>query len=212
MSEPRHRFDPAKREALLSAERWQRWKPPYLLALSGLRENDDALDLGCGTGFWTLPMAGIIGPCGSVAALDVSQELLDDLSHRNIPPNVRLLRCELPAIDLADESVDFIWAAFVVHEVDPASALMFELRRVLRPGGRLAILDWRPDASSDNGPPRKDRIALGLVQEHLLAAGFGNICELWQDADAYMLGASVPGNPVDKFWLNTAATACEDTP
>lgn len=212
MSLPRHRFDPAKRAGLLSAERWQRWKPPYLLALSGLAQDDDALDLGCGTGFWTLPISEVVGPCGSIVALDVSQHLLDDLERRSMPPNVRLLRCELPVIDLADESLDFIWAAFVVHEVDPVSALMPELRRVLRPGGRLVILEWRPDAPSDSGPPRKDRIGAGEVQAHLAAAGFGNIHERWRDADAYMLGASVPGNSMAKFWLHTAATECEDKP
>ncbi len=183
------RFDAAKRAGLTSAERWVRWNPPHLLELAGLQEGQTALDLGSGPGFWTLPMADKVGPQGLVIALDVSPEMLEALAASNPPEHVRLLHGELPAIDLPDDSIDFIWAAFVFHEVEPPATLAAELRRVLRPGGRLAVLDWRPDAEGESGPPRPHRISPQQVEQFLAAAGFVTVQHPWKDADGYLLWA-----------------------
>ena len=189
MSNDSRRFDPKKCDALLSPERWARWNPPALLTQAGVREGQVALDLGCGPGFWTLPLAEIVGPSGHVIALDVNQDLLDALIARNPPSLVRVMSGELPAIELPDASVDFVWAAFVFHEVEEPSVLALEMHRVLRPGGRLAVLDWRPDASSDSGPPRQDRLSPEQVLVHLSWGGFLEVTNLWKDDDTYMVTA-----------------------
>ena len=181
------RFDPRQRGGLTGDARWARWNPPHLLALAGLRAGHTALDLGSGPGFWTLPMAEIVGPQGRVIALDVSPEMLAALAERNPPAHVRLLQGELPAINLPDAAVDFIWAAFVFHEVEPPGGLAAEMRRVLRPGGRLAVLDWRPDAKDESGPPRHHRISPQQIEGFLREAGFAHIQLAWQDEDAYLV-------------------------
>ncbi|MGD2178093.1 MAG: class I SAM-dependent methyltransferase [Anaerolineae bacterium] len=192
---PERRFDPDNRGALLNARRRERWDPLRFLARLNMRAGQTVLDLGCGPGFWTLPLAEIVGPSGTVWALDVSQEMLDALAARHPPPQVRLLRGELPAIDLPDAAdsrhpgVDWIWAAFVFHEVEPAERLAAEMRRVTRPGGRVAVLDWRPDAPGDNGPARSRRVSAARVGEHLEAAGFRNALRIWQDEEAYLVEA-----------------------
>ena len=193
MTHGNHRFDPKKCDALLSTERWTRWTPLALLAQAGMEAGESVLDIGCGPGFWTIPIAEIVGPPGQVIALDVSRELLDALVSRNPPPCVRPVLGELPAIDLPDASVDFIWAAFVFHEVEQPSVPTSEMHRVLRPNGRLAVLDWRPDASSDNGPPRQDRLSSEEVIAHLDGAGFRRIPNMWKDDDAYLVTACQAG-------------------
>lgn len=67
--------------------------------------------------------------------------MLDGLTDRQPPPTVRSLCSELPRIDLPEAAADWIWGAFVIHEVEPLADLMDEMRRVLRPGGQVAILD-----------------------------------------------------------------------
>jgi len=186
------RFDPDYREALLSARRRERWDPMRFLARLDVQAGQTVLDLGCGPGFWTLPLAEIVGPAGTVWALDVSQEMIDTLTARHPPPQVRPLRGELPAIDLADGSVDWIWAAFVFHEVEPPQRLAAEMRRVTRPGGQVAVLDWRPDAVGDGGPPRSHRLSPAQVDAYLQAAGFQNGTQIYQDDGAYLI-TSVQG-------------------
>jgi SAM-dependent methyltransferase len=124
MSHHDRRFDPQKRHGLHSAEREAKWHPRSLLRSLGIQPGQTALDLGCGTGFWTLPLAELAGPAGLVWALDVSQEMLNARADIQPPPTGRLLHSELPHIDLPDGSVDWIWGAFVVHEVEPLAGLM----------------------------------------------------------------------------------------
>ncbi|WP_322801577.1 class I SAM-dependent methyltransferase [Thermoflexus sp.] len=108
------------------------------------------------------------------------------------PPWVRLLRSELPRIELPDASVDAAWGAFIVHEVEHLDALMRELHRVLRPGGRVGLLDWRPDAVSEEGPPRSHRVAPEIVRQALEAVGFHILPTRWQYEDAYLIRALRP--------------------
>jgi ubiquinone/menaquinone biosynthesis C-methylase UbiE len=190
-----HHFDPDNQGKLLNARRWEEWDPPRFLTRLELQPGQVVLDLGCGPGFWTLPLAEIVGPSGIVWALDVSQEMLDALAARNPPQQVRPVRSELPVISLPEvpdgqhPGVDWIWAAFVFHEVDPPGQLAAEMRRVTRPGGRVAVLDWRPDARSGHGPPRSRRFTAAQVGELLRAAGFRNATRIWQDEDAYLVEA-----------------------
>jgi ubiquinone/menaquinone biosynthesis C-methylase UbiE len=175
---------------LLDPERQAHWDPPHFLAHFGLQPGQAVLDVGCGPGFWTLPLAELVGETGQVWAMDASQELLDALAARNPPPQVHLRRTELPAMDVVpDASIDLAWVAFVFHEVDPPERLASELRRVLHPGGRVAVLDWRPDAESDQGPPRSHRCTPDQVMTWLRMAGFAAARQTWQDGDAYLIEA-----------------------
>lgn len=189
MSHSERRFDPQKRLTLTEKKRKAKWQPRKLLQCLGIQPGQSVLDLGCGPGFCTLPLAEIVGSAGKVWALDVSPDMLRVLAESDPPAWVHLLHAELPQINLPDASVDWIWAAFVVHEVEPLDALVAEMRRVLHPGGRLAILDWRPDAAHDDGPPRHHRLALATIIEQLNAAGFECLPQSWQHEDAYLIEA-----------------------
>ncbi len=186
------RFDPKKLKELQSTERETRWQPRVLLKSLGIQPGQTVLDLGCGAGFWTNPLAEIVQEAGFVWALDVSQEMLDALSEQNPPGQVHLLLSELPKIGLPDASLDWIWAAFVVHEVEPLDNLMLEIKRVLRPGGEVAILEWLPKAAHEDGPPGHHRIETGTLIELLLAAGFEYLPQEWQNEDAYLVIARLP--------------------
>lgn len=189
MKKDNRRFDPQKKGMLVDPERLARWNPTHLLQLAGLQTAQAALDLGCGPGFWTLPMAEIVGKNGQVIALDASPEMLRSLAAQSPPAHVSLMQGELPVISLPDASVDFIWAALVFHEVTPAALLAREARRVLRPGHRLAILEWRTDAASSMGPPRGHRLSPEQMRTCLLSAGFQEFHLLWQDDDTYLASA-----------------------
>jgi len=189
MSTNERRFNPQNQHVLVNSTRWEKWNPPELFARLKILAGQVALDLGCGPGFWTLPLADLIGPQGRVWALDVSQEMLNTLAKRNPPGNVSLLQSELPRIKLPTASVDFVWGAFVAHEVEPLEELVAEIWRGLAPGGRVALLDWRPDAAHADGPPRHHRLAPDTIQASLQAAGFTLLPQDWQHDDAYLIGA-----------------------
>lgn len=182
-------FDQHKMHALIGPEREARWDPPRFLSKLLIQPGHSVLDLGSGPGFWTLPLAGMVGSGGTVWALDVSQEMLDLLARRNPPAQVHPLHAELPKIELPDKSVNWIWAAFVFHEVTPPEILTSEMRRLLKDTGALAVLDWRPDSVTEAGPPRHHRLSAEQVTKYLREAGFQLVAQTWQDDDAYLLEA-----------------------
>jgi ubiquinone/menaquinone biosynthesis C-methylase UbiE len=189
MTNDERRFDHHKHHALTNADRLARWNPPQFLKRISLRPGNFVLDLGSGPGFWTLPLADIVGENGKVWALDVSQEMLDALAKNNPPSQVYPLLNELPEIKLPAASLDFIWAAFVLHEVTPPEKLASELKRVLKENGVLAILDWRPDGTGESGPPLHHRLSIEQVSKYLTDAGFKSVSLTWRDADAYLIEA-----------------------
>ena len=196
MSHHDKRFNPQNYQSLLSAKRQARWNPPQFLRRFSVQPGQRALDLGCGPGFWTLPLADLVGPEGAVWALDVSPQMLDALAAQQPPAHVIPIRSELPDIGLEPAATDFIWAAFVFHEVE-GEALAAEMLRVTRPGGQAAILEWRPDAADGPGPPPAHRVWPAQVVQVLQQAGFSQVEESWQDADAYLI-TGVKGDAHDR--------------
>ena len=191
MSHHKGYFDPQKPHALHHAEREAKGQPRSLLQRLGFQLGQSVRDLGCGHGFWTLPLAEIVGATGTGWALDVSREMLKALAERKPPAQVQPLLSELPHIDLPDALVDWIWGAFVIHKVEPLDGLMAEMQRVLRPGGQLAILDWRHDAVHDDCPPKNHRLSPATIIQQLKTAGFEILPQNWQHEDAYLIGAHV---------------------
>jgi len=183
------RFDYHKMHALTGADRQARWDPPRFLNRFNIQPGASVLDLGSGPGFWTFPLAEKVGASGAVWALDVSQEMLDELAKHNPPKQVRLLQSELPKIKLPDSSLDWIWTAFVFHEVTPSQELAKEMFRVARTEGIVAVLDWRPDALGEGGAPLHHRMSVAQVTGFLRAAGFRSVEKTWQDDDAYLIEA-----------------------
>ena len=100
------------------------------------------LDVGCGTG----RLAARAERAGrAVTALDADESMVESARGRL---RGRVLRAALPDLPLPDASEDAISASFVLNHVDRPRAALAELRRVLRPGGRLAITVWPAGGAS----------------------------------------------------------------
>ncbi len=181
------RFNPELAHRLVSPEREARWKPRAFLQRLGLPSGATVADLGCGPGFWTVPLAEVVGTRGRVWAVDVSPQMMQLLRERGVPGHVCPVLAALPDVPLSPESVDWVWTAFTFHEVEPFPAFAAALRRLVRPGGQVLVLEWRPDAVSPQGPPRHHRLWPAQVQEWLQEAGIHNVTLAWQDEDTYLV-------------------------
>lgn len=110
---------------------------------AGLADGMRVLDLGCGPGVAACTLAGEV-PAGSVTGLDISEELLAQANlHRTQLgiENLAFQRGSVYELPFADDSFDFVYGRFVFqHLADPTHALA-EIRRVLKPGGRICIMD-----------------------------------------------------------------------
>jgi len=114
------------------------------------------VDLGCGSGYFSLPIAKKVR---RVISIDLEPKMIEVLGQRvrlGSIPNVELIRAEITQIPLVDDSVDRVLAAFVFHEVNRPARLMFESCRVLKPGGMMTIIDFQKK-ETPIGPPVSER-------------------------------------------------------
>jgi demethylmenaquinone methyltransferase/2-methoxy-6-polyprenyl-1,4-benzoquinol methylase len=112
--------------------RWRR-----LAAAAAVRKGDRVLDAACGTG--DLAIADMKAGAGKVTGLDFSEQMLERARKKNAA--IEWIQGDMLALPFADETFDAATVGFGVRNVDDLELGLRELRRVLRPGGRLAILE-----------------------------------------------------------------------
>ena len=117
-----------------------------LLSALGPKPGQVVCDLGCGNGFYTLQLAQMVGEQGKVLAVDIQPEMLHLLSERAREAHIENIETILgTATDpkLSAESVDLILVVDVYHELSHPEPMLKALRRALRPGGRIALVEFR---------------------------------------------------------------------
>ncbi len=105
-------------------------------------------DMGCGNGFWTLPMAQDVGPEGRVLAVDIQAEMLDKLRSRAGKQNLDNIEPILGAVDdpnLPAGKVDLLLMVDVYHEFSHPESMLWGIRRSLSPQGVVALLEYREE-------------------------------------------------------------------
>ncbi|MFF4507484.1 class I SAM-dependent methyltransferase [Streptomyces sp. NPDC001401] len=120
-----------------------------LAELSGAEPGDRVLDVGCGTGYLTRRMAARIGPDGSVTGVDPSPPVLDYARSKRQRPGSAPCTYQqgiAESLDAPDASYDTVVTSLMLHhlpeELRPTA--LREMHRVLRPGGRLLVAEFRP--------------------------------------------------------------------
>jgi SAM-dependent methyltransferase len=146
-------IDPVEARAL-AAEAWAEVSVPLDLQLSplGLRamaalevaQGETILDVGCGAGQTLLQLAERVGPGGRVIGVDIAPSLVE-LARRRAADfeHVRLLTDDAETFDLPSGSLDAVFSRFGVMAFANPVAAFSNLRRMLRPKGRLAFVCWR---------------------------------------------------------------------
>ena len=126
------------------------------------------LDVGCGPGFFSLAMARIVGEEGLVIAADLQQGMLDRVyksaQEENIESMIKLHKCQKDKIGL-NETVDFALAYYMVHEVPNPNAFLQEIYSIIKPGGKLLLVEPIFHVSSSAFQATKDTaLNIGFVQ------------------------------------------------
>ena len=112
------------------------------LLRAGLQGGMDVADIGCGTGIVSEIARDIVGPRGQVFSVDPSQGMLGEAVRRGRVSTPILGRGE--ALPLRDELVDFLCMGFALRHVTDLTVTFREYARVLRPGGRLLLMEMTP--------------------------------------------------------------------
>jgi SAM-dependent methyltransferase len=168
-----HRFDHADQWAKVwdtpERDAWQ--KPDLVLAALELRPKLVIADIGAGTGYFAVRLARAV-PDGQVIATDIEPDMVRHITERAAReglPNLRAVVTPPTDPQLAPASVDRILVVDVWHHIDDRVAYARALARALRPGGKVAIVDFKLE--STHGPPPEHRLPPGEILAALGAAG-----------------------------------------
>jgi demethylmenaquinone methyltransferase / 2-methoxy-6-polyprenyl-1,4-benzoquinol methylase len=130
---------------LMSAGAHRVWKA-FALAQTGLRPGQRALDVAGGTGDLATGMAKQVGSTGLVLLTDINAAMLsegrDALLNNGVVGNVRFALANAECLPFADASFDCVTIGFGLRNVTDKAAALRSMRRVLKPGGQLLILEF----------------------------------------------------------------------
>ncbi len=122
-----------------------------LLEALKIKPGDTVCDLGCGNGFYTLQLAKLVGEQGKVLAVDIQPEMLHLLQERAKAEgitNIEPVTGTQVDPGLKPESVDLILLVDVYHEFSHPHQMLQAMRRALKPGGRIALAEFREEDPS----------------------------------------------------------------
>jgi SAM-dependent methyltransferase len=163
-----HVFDDPERDA------WQ--KPHEVIQALALQPDARVADLGAGTGYFAARLANML-PRGRVYAVDIEPDMvryLEARAKREGLGNVLALEGK-PDDPRLPAKVDMVLLVDVYHHIEDRARYFRRLRLSLRPGGRVAIIDFKLD--SPEGPPRAARVAPETVKAEMSAAGYAAAAE-----------------------------------
>ena len=167
-----HKFDDPARYAKSfddpSRDAWQ--MPSRVIETLQLKPAMKIADIGAGTGYFSMRLAKVPGV--SVFAVDIEPKMLDYLkqrAHSEHAMNVTTVLAGASSPNLP-EPVDVILVVDTYHHLPNRPAYFRELRKSLRPGGRVAIVDFRKEAPA--GPPAHFRFTPQQIQDEMKQAGY----------------------------------------
>ncbi len=140
-----------------------------VVELLRLQAGEHVLDIGSGPGFLAADMAELVGRSGKAWGADISQELLAFAAERHAHlPQLQFLHAEAAKLPFPDASFDAVVATQVLEYLPDIYPALMEMHRILRPGGRVLILDtdWDSLVWHSTDPARMRRI-LAAWDEHL---------------------------------------------
>jgi SAM-dependent methyltransferase len=173
-----HRFRDAERWARVfddpARDAWQ--EPDDVIRALALAPGALVADIGSGTGYFAVRLARAV-PEGHVYGADVEPDMVGYLAERARREGLANLTSIAAAMDdpKLPRPVDLALVVNTYHHIAERPAYFGRLRRSLRTGGRVAIIDFLPDAPE--GPPRHARIPAAVVKEEMGRAGYGLAAE-----------------------------------
>ena len=120
-----------------------------------VQEGMIVLEPGCGMGYFTLPLARMVGPQGRVVALEIQSKMLSVLERRarkaGLLDRIELRRIGPEGLGVEDlsEEVDFVAALHMVHEVPSQTSFFTRIWKALKPGGKIFVVEPKGHVSQD---------------------------------------------------------------
>lgn len=163
----------SKIDFLDSRQRERLIPPETLISQMPIEKSHTLLDIGAGTGFFTIPMAE--NTSNKVYAMDPDRRMLsiiEDKAKEKGLTNIELIQDFIENLSIEDDSIDFVMASLILHEVSSLTKALSNIFNVLKSGGHLLCLEYEKDDMIVEGPPMSIRIGSMELEKVLSSIGF----------------------------------------
>jgi ubiquinone/menaquinone biosynthesis C-methylase UbiE len=153
-------LDVATKDTLLAPKRREMLDQDRIISMIPIRPYHIVADIGCGPGYFTIPLAKYVSQ-GKLYALDTKEEMLVACRHRLSEVhlnNADVIHSGPKKMPLDSGSLDGAFLAFVLNEVKDKAGFVAEAERSLQKGGWIAILEWYKQ-EMEGGPSIEDRVS-----------------------------------------------------
>jgi ubiquinone/menaquinone biosynthesis C-methylase UbiE len=149
-------------------------RPVHVLDVLGVREGQTVADIGCGSGYFTVHLSHRVGARGKVYATDLQPEMLALLKKKTDKEKITNVVPVLATEDdakLPEGALDLILLVDVYHELPKPAETLAQFKKALRPGGRLALVEYRAeDPKVEIKPDHK--MTLAQIKKELGESGW----------------------------------------
>ncbi|MCB9480984.1 MAG: class I SAM-dependent methyltransferase [Desulfobacteraceae bacterium] len=169
------KFDSKKLEKLNNPQRLKDIPPDYIIEKLNIKSPDVITDIGAGTGVFSMAFCEHLNP-SLVYACDLSDVMIDWIKE-NVNtrcPKIIPVKNEENFLPLDNEISDLAFMITLHHELDNPLLILKEVNRILKPGGKFFIVDWKKEDMAE-GPPEKIRVFPEEAARQAKEAGFINV-------------------------------------
>jgi precorrin-6B methylase 2 len=158
-------------------ERASEEQPQLVIAALGIKPGQTVADLGAGSGYYSFRIAPLVGPTGKVLAIDIEPAMLEAIAQRarrEHVGNVATVRNSAQDPNLPPGSIDLLFMVDVYHELEYPYEMMTKVRTALKPGGRVALIEYRAEDPEVAIKPLH-KMSERQVRREMQAAGFKHL-------------------------------------
>ena len=125
--------------------------PVKVIAYSGIKPGMSVLEIGCGSGAFTIEAARTVGQQGKVYALDIQEDMLSKLKTKLARPgnsdirNIEIINKSAYELPFKENSLDLVFMVTVFQEIPDKQRALAQIKRALKPAGILAVSEFLPD-------------------------------------------------------------------
>lgn len=172
-----YRFDPKKLAKLNDVARLDDLVPDAMWDAFGAPDASVAVEVGAGTGLFAREFAARMPADGIVYAIDAEPAMtawMREHLRETGGARIEVVDAEAENLPLDDESADLVYMINLHHELDDPVRALQEALRVLKPGARIGVVDWKKEPTP-KGPPIEHRAGAERIASDLAQAGFAQV-------------------------------------
>lgn len=169
------KFDPKKLDRLNNPQRLIDISLDYIWDKLDLEKSDVLVEIGAGTAYFSIAFLKQT-KASEIKACDLSNVMIDWMKENVVPnyPNIHPVKTEEDSIPLDDNIADLVYTINLHHELDNPNETIKESHRILKPGGKIFIVDWKKE-NMTQGPPEEIRYSPENVKKQLQQSDFNNV-------------------------------------